>query len=279
LNEETLDKKYLYHLLNSASVRLQIQTTASGTKVKHTSPDRIYDVLFNLPPLPEQRKIAAILSTWDEAIALTEQLIGALQRRKQALMQVLLTGRVRFAEFEGGEWETGEFIEFLKLQRGFDLSVGERKPGIYKVIASNGVVGYHDQAMVQGPGVTTGRSGTLGKVIYEENDFWPLNTTLFVSEFNGNDPLFAYYFLQHFRIERFGTGTGVPTLNRNDVHPIEISYPNINEQRQIAEFMRLCDEEIELCAEHLAWIRRQKRGLMQQLLTGAVRVEVEEDNA
>ena len=225
-----------------------------------------------VPPLPEQRKIAEILSTWDEAIRLTEGLIAALGRRKQALMQMLLTGAVRFGEFEGEDWKTGEFIEFLKLQRGFDLDVSERIAGKYKVIASNGTVGYHNQAKARGPGVVTGRSGTLGKVMYEENDFWPLNTTLFVNDFHGNDPLFAYYFLQHFKLERFGSGTGVPTLNRNYVHPVEISYPSSSEQKEIAQLFQLCDEELDQWSTLIGLLRTQKRGLMQQLLTGQVRV-------
>ena len=227
-----------------------------------------------LPPLPEQQKIAQILSTWDKAIDKLEALIRAKQQRKKALMQQLLTGKVRFARFEG-KWLRGKLIDFFQLQRGFDLPLSQRQDGNYKVIASNGQVGCHDQSKVKGPGVITGRSGTIGKVIYVESDYWPLNTTLYVKDFKGNSPLFVYYFLEAFELERFGNGTGVPTLNRNDVHPSIINFPNLQEQQKIASVLSTADTEIETHQKQLKALKQQKKGLMQQLLTGKARVKLD----
>lgn len=99
LNEKHVDKPFLYHLFNSKLVRRQIAATASGTKVRHTSPSRIYDVVVMMPPMAEQRYIADVLTTWDRAIDLTARLITAKQQRKRGLMQQLLTGRRRFQRF------------------------------------------------------------------------------------------------------------------------------------------------------------------------------------
>ena len=141
-------------------------------------------------------------------------------------------------------WASGLVLDFFQLQRGHDLPVQDRKPGSVPIIASNGVVGFHDRSPVSGPGVITGRSGSIGNVNFVEGAYWPLNTTLYVRDFKGSDPKFVYYFLQHFPLKDHATGTGVPTLNRNDVHAVEVVFPPFGEQRQIAEVLRSVDEAI-----------------------------------
>lgn len=90
-------------------------------------------------------------------------------------------------------WKRLSLGEVLTLQRGFDLPTSARKPGSYPIFASTGTNGYHEQAKVKAPGVVTGRSGSLGTVMYVDEDFWPLNTTLWVKEFKRANPLFATY--------------------------------------------------------------------------------------
>ena len=116
-------------------------------------------------------------------------------------------------------WTIGRLDRFITLQRGFDLPIQRRIIGKYPVVASNGTIGTHTEFKVKGPGIITGRSGTIGKVIYENMNFWPLNTTLYVKDFHKNYEKYVYYFLQQFNLSRFSNGTGVPTLNRNEVHP------------------------------------------------------------
>ncbi|MBE4266049.1 hypothetical protein HJ071_14620 [Vibrio parahaemolyticus] len=134
-------------------------------------------------------------------------------------------------------WEVGEVIDFLELQRGHDLPVQKRMGGSVPIIGSNGIVGYHSQAVVEESGVITGRSGTLGKVYFSEGSFWPLNTSLYIRDFKGNNKKYCFYFLEHFNLKRFGTGTGVPTLNRNIVHKQKTAFPSLIEQEKIAEIL------------------------------------------
>ena len=141
-------------------------------------------------------------------------------------------------------WAAGQVLDFFQLQRGHDLPVQDRKLGSVPIIASNGVVGFHDQSSLAGPGVITGRSGTIGNVSFVEGAYWPLNTALYVRDFKGADPKFVYYFLQNFPLKDHSTGTGVPTLNRNDVHAVEVVFPPLGEQRQIVEVLRSVDEAI-----------------------------------
>jgi type I restriction enzyme S subunit len=93
------------------------------------------------------------------------------------------------------------------------------------VYAATGVVGQHDEAKVKGPGVVTGRSGSLGTVIYISDDYWPLNTTLWVKEFRRSTPLHAYFLLSGLDFAHFNSGAAVPTLNRNDVHGLPVVLP------------------------------------------------------
>ena len=145
-----------------------------------------------------------------------------------------------------GEWCATTIGEVVTLQRGFDLPKTERKPGNHLVIASTGPVGAHNEAAVRGPGVVIGRSGSLGGGQFIKQDFWPLNTTLWVKDFKGNDPRFCYFLLKSLDLEQFNVGSGVPTLNRNHVHPLPVSLPPLPEQRAIAHILGTLDDKIEL---------------------------------
>jgi len=93
------------------------------------------------------------------------------------------------------EWKDGKLGDFIELKRGYDLPQAKRNSGTVPLVSSSGVSDQHNIAMVKGPGVVTGRYGTIGQVFYVESDFWPLNTTLYVRDFKGNDPKFIHYFL------------------------------------------------------------------------------------
>ena len=153
---------------------------------------------------------------------------------------------IRFAGFTD-PWEQRKLGEVAPLQRGFDLPVSQMISGPYPVVMSNGVGGWHSKYAVKGPGVVTGRSGTIGGLQYIEGDFWPHNTSLWVTSFNGNEPKFIYWLYSSLNLERFGSGSGVPTLNRNDVHDQLIGVPcNIAEQRRIGAFFDRLDSLITL---------------------------------
>lgn len=120
-------------------------------------------------------------------------------------------------------------------------------PGPYPVVMSNGIGGWHSKYMVKGPGVVTGRSGTIGSLHYIEQNFWPHNTSLWVTSFNGNEPRFIYWLYASLDLERFGSGSGVPTLNRNDVHDLRVRFPcDVVEQRRIGTFFSRLDHLITL---------------------------------
>lgn len=143
-------------------------------------------------------------------------------------------------------WRTCSLGDVLTLQRGFDLPVQERQIGPYPVIASTGPVGSHNAFQVKGPGVVIGRSGSIGGGQFLRAPFWPLNTTLWVKDFRDNDPRFCYYLLRSIDFGSFNVGSGVPTLNRNHVHPLPVTLPGVAEQRRISGFLGALDDKIEL---------------------------------
>ncbi len=138
-------------------------------------------------------------------------------------------------------WPLVPLKEVATLKRGYDLPTKNRVEGDVPIYAANGQNGFHNEVKIQAPGVITGRSGTIGKVHYTEEDYWPLNTALYVTDFHGNYPKWVYYMLQAFKLERFVEGAGVPTLNRNLVHDELIPLPPLEEQKRIAAILDKAD--------------------------------------
>ena len=148
-----------------------------------------------------------------------------------------------------GNWKNGELGDFVTLKRGFDLPQQKREDGQVPIFSSSGITGTHSTAMVKAPGVITGRYGTIGEVFYAAKDFWPLNTTLFVEDFHGNDAKFIYYFLKTLEWSKFTSASAVPGINRNTVHKEIVSLPDIETQRRIASTLSMFDEKIKINTE------------------------------
>lgn len=145
------------------------------------------------------------------------------------------------------EWKDTTLGEFVSLQRGHDLTDPERKPGSVPVMGSAGQNGTHATALAKGPGVVIGRSGaSFGQVHFAEKDYWPHNTCLYVTDFHGNDPRFAYYFLKSINFAGYNSGSAQPSLNRNFIYPIEVRIPKPDVQREIARILGALDHKIEI---------------------------------
>lgn len=143
-------------------------------------------------------------------------------------------------------WRTASLGDVLTLQRGFDLPALDRREGAVPIVSSSGVSGEHDVAKVQPPGVVTGRYGTVGEVFYITEPFWPLNTTLFVKDFRGNDPRFCCYLLKSLDFSSFMDKSGVPGVNRNHLHTIPVRVPPRGEQANIGGALGTLDDKIEV---------------------------------
>jgi restriction modification system DNA specificity domain protein len=168
-------------------------------------------------------------------------------------------------------WKIVRLEKVAPLQRGYDLPTDNIKEGLYPVVYSNGILRFHNEFKAKAPGVITGRSGTIGKVVYVEEDYWPHNTSLWVTNFYDNNPKFIYYMYINLNLARFSAGSGVPTLNRNDIHAQTIPLPPLDEQEKIAEILSTWDEAINLTINLIENKKQFKKALMQNLLTAKIR--------
>jgi type I restriction enzyme S subunit len=143
--------------------------------------------------------------------------------------------------------ETKPLGEILNLRRGHDLPIVEMQEGEIPVIGSNGIIGYHNKFTTKAPCLTVGRSGSVGKLFYSVVDSWVHNTALYVDDFKGNDPKYVYYLLQTLNLAALHSGSVVPSLNRNYVHPLKVKFvSSVVTQQKIAAVLSALDAKIEL---------------------------------
>jgi type I restriction enzyme S subunit len=227
-------------------------------------------IAIPFPPLPEQKRIVAILDEAfegiDRAIANTEKNLANSRELFKSYLNAIFTQK-------GDWWVEKKLGEVCTLQRGFDLPKQLRQEGSYPLVSSSGIIDSHTEAKVKGPGVATGRSGSIGNVFYINQDFWPLNTVLYVKDFHGNDVEFVYHVLKQFDLQKYAGGTGVPTLNRNNVHDAKVRIPSLinNQKKIVAELNELKAETQRLeiiYRQKLAALNELKQSILQKAFTG-----------
>ena len=161
------------------------------------------------------------------------------------------------------EWRECKLGDVLELKRGYDLPSQHRHPGPVPIVSSSGPSGFHSKAMVKAPGVVTGRYGTIGEVFFVTQDFWPLNTTLYVRDFKGSDPKFVSYFLKTIDFYSCSDKAAVPGVNRNHLHELPVRVPPLAEQRAIARILGTLDDKIELNCKMNATLEAMARALFK----------------
>jgi type I restriction enzyme S subunit len=233
------------------------------------------------PPLPVQRRIAGILSAYDELMENHRRRIRILEEMARALYREWFV-HFRAPGMESNRrinsplgpiphgWEVGRLDDVLVLQRGFDLPKADRVEGTVPIYAATGVTGFHNAAKVKAPGVVTGRSGTIGDVLYVQEDFWPLNTALWVKEFPKAEPLYAYYVLSSLDLKQFNSGAAVPTLNRNDIHGFDALIPPRQLQKRFQEIVGAMFAQARTLELQIQNLRRTRDLLLPRLLSGQV---------
>lgn len=190
-------------------------------------------IVIPIPPIKEQKQIVAIL---DKVFTAIEQAKGKIEKNIQNAKELFQSKLNEIFSQKGDGWEEKKFKDICVLQRGFDLPKRLRIKGKFDLVTSSGIKDSHNEYKVNPPGVVTGRSGSIGKIFYITNKFWPLNTALYIKDFNENNEKYIYYFLMNFDLSKYSTGTGVPTLNRNFVHDeLVMSNNSIEIQKSIVK--------------------------------------------
>ncbi len=244
-----------------------------------------------LPPLPEQTQIARFLdhetARIDALIEEQQRLITLLKEKRQALISHAVTKGIdptvpmkdSGVEWLGevpGHWEIRRLSRAFMLHRGYDLTRDDWQDGPYPVVTSGGVAGYQSLCMVNGPGIVIGRYGSTGTVFYVEDDFWPHNTSLYVSEAYGNNFRYGYYLMQNVSVEEHTGKSAVPGVDRNDLHQTLVPVPPHSEQRAIAHFLdkengRL-DELSEEVNQAITLLKERRAALISAAVTGKIDV-------
>ncbi len=280
---------FLGFALNSYVVNKQKYQFAQGHSVVHIYSDQLKKVKVPFPPLPEQRKIAEILGTWDEAIRLTAELIAAKQQRKKGLMQRLLTGEVRFPGFAGRQFKEVKLGDVFteRSDKGNDhlplLSITRERGIVLRdeidrrdtsnsdkssyLLIREGDIGYNTMRMWQGVSAVSSLEGIVSPAY-----------TVCVPNISKIVPSFMGYLFKLPSIInlfwRYSQGLVNDTLSLkyHNFAKIIVKLPSLDEQKKISKVLELCDEEINLLEQKHAALQQQKKGLMQRLLTGQVRV-------
>lgn len=286
-----IDIQYVYQYL-SGNLLNALEKEKIGTSIPYIKLEHLTHFPVYLPVCPKlQNKIASILSTLDQTIEKTKALIEKYQQIKAGLMHDLFTrgvtadGKLRpsreqapelYQETAIGwipkEWDLLPLEEIVHFQRGHDIVEAQFEEGEYPVVSSGGIIGYHSEYTTKGPGVVVGRKGTIGKVHYLGTDYWAHDTSLFSTTLFENDSEYVFYLCNWLDLGRFGTKSGSPSLNRNDIHRLAVAHPNIGEQIRIRTRLAACDEKIAMLRFDSTKLSQKKSGLMHDLLTGKVPV-------
>ncbi len=277
-NPEKADARFIKYLFD-ATLKKRFKKFTQGAAQDNLSQEKLLSLELLVPDVTEQKRIADILAAHDELIENNRRRIKLLEETALLLYREWFV-HFRFPGHEHVElndgipkgWSSFQLGEILTLQRGFDLPKEQRREGKIPIYASTGVNGYHSQAMIKAPGVVTGRSGSLGTVMYVQEDFWPLNTTLWVKEFKRGTPIFACYLLSTLGLAQYNGGAAVPTLNRNDVHRIEVLCPTEQLIHDFSEQAEVIHQQVKKLNDYNIKLAQARDLLLPRLMNGEITV-------
>ncbi len=275
-NPKKSSNLFLFYSLESPFCKKQIDDLSNGGTVAHMRVPDCGEIIINLPPLPEQKKIATILSTWDHAIEGTEKLLANSQQQKKALMQQLLTGKKRLPGFTG-EWKNVLLKDIALIKKGQALSSKDLIHGEYPVIAGGKTSPYTHKHFTHENVITVSASGAYaGYVSFHSYKIWASDCSVITSR-SGNSISFIYFWLSYLQNKIFSlqSGGAQPHIYPRDLELLHIHCPPLPEQKAIAAVLSTADEEITALESDLSRLHQEKKALMQQLLTGKRRVTVD----
>ena len=300
--DKAISNPYFYfYFFRSPVGRTAIETIAEqGAGASGIRGSDLVNLEVPCPPKAYQDDVAKILTALDDRITLLRETNATLEAIAQALfkswfvdfdpVRAKMEGRTPegmdeataalfpdgFEESELGlvprGWRVGTLQDLLVLQRGFDLPAQDRVPGEYPIIAASGPSGTHKVAMAKGPGVVTGRSGVLGRVFLELDDYWPLNTALWVKEFRAATPCYAYELLCLLDFSSFNAGSAVPTLNRNHVHSLRYLIPSKNCVEAYEGLAIQLHQRVRVNQKHAQTLATLRDTLLPRLISGQLRL-------
>jgi type I restriction enzyme S subunit len=277
---DLVDKRFLYFLFNSHNYRAQVRGSASGATVRHTSPNRIKSCVVRYPSdVRVQAQIADTLSAYDDLIENNRRRIALLEEASRMLYREWFV-HFRFPGHEHAKiidgvpegWERKKLANVLTLKRGYDLPEDRRVAGDVPIVSSSGITGFHNDHKAVGPGVVTGRYGTLGQVYYVEGNYWPLNTALYVHDYQGTHPLIAFHLLTALLKGIIAEKAAVPGLNRNVLHAMVVTSAPERLQKSFVEVVDDQQDEVGVLRAMNQKLAQARDLLLPRLMNGEIAV-------
>lgn len=267
--------KYVFYLLGTELYRKYIFRNLGAT-INSINGSDLKKFRFPFPPLAEQRKIAEVLGVWDEAIEKQARLIEKLALRKRALMQRLLSAKLRLPGFSE-PWKKVKLGDVASIKTGNKNNEDKIANGQYPFFVRSSIVERINTYSYDGEAILIPGEGKIGEIIHYINGKFDYHQRVYkISDFSNCSGLFLYYYLMYFfgkQAINNSVKACVDSLRLSTFTNMTIIHPPISEQTAIAEVLTAADREIELAKEKLERLRRQKRGLMQQLLIGKKRIK------
>jgi type I restriction enzyme S subunit len=271
------DPKFLNYFLKT----LKLENFDVGASNPTLNRNHVHKIKIIFPKrIHTQKQIAAILSAYDDLIENNNRRIALLEKMAEEIyhewfVRLRFPGHEKVKKVKGvpETWDNTRFGEFCMLKRGYDLPDASVEPGDYPVIASTSIKTYHNEFKTKPPVITTGRSGSLGTVLMVNCKAWPLNTALYVKNFFGNSPYLVFYTLKNMGLEKFNSGAGIPTLNRNHINGIKMAVPDKDLQRQFDSVVAPFHKQKEQLATANVVLTRVREILLPRLISGKLSVE------
>lgn len=279
IDSEKADSRFVFFQLQHPDTVGWVEKHAVGATMLNLNTTILSSVPIRLPTLEIQKRIADILSAYDDLIENNQKQIKLLEEATQRLYKEWFVD-LRFPGHENTKivdgvpegWSKTNINEILTFHRGYDLTKNEMKAGRYPVVGSTTVIGYHNEFKIKGPGIVTGRSGSLGKYQFIWDNFWPHNTSLYISDYKDHNIFFVYSLLQTVDFASLNNGGAIPTLNRNVLSNIEVIEPTDELQEMFAKIAEAQYRKIRNLEKQNNQLKMARDVLLPKLMSGEVEV-------
>jgi type I restriction enzyme S subunit len=276
-----IESVFLYYALQANARRLI--EFAGGTAQKNLLLRDLRAFEVCIPPISLQRRIASILGAYDDLIEVNRRRIAVLEEMARRLFDEWFV-HFRFPGHEDRAmadrlpeaWTMRRLGDFLTLQRGHDLPSNVRVEGSVPVVSSSGISGLHNEKRADGPGIVTGRYGTLGDVYFIDGPYWPLNTALYVKDFKGNPPIFLFHMLEKTIASVKSNTSAVPGINRNVLHALAVPGSPIALRNRFEIFAAMNYRQISVIRRAVSNLQQARDLLLPRLISGDLSVATAE---
>lgn len=293
-SNELITKELLYYILRDKNTRkiFEINMTGSAGQKRVPTPF-VANFKIPLPPLDEQKSIANFLDQKskqiDEFIADKQALIILFEEQKSAIINDAVTkgldktipfkpSGIEWIDEIPSHWETRKLKNICKMNYGDALETSQRIEGNVPVYGSNGIVGYHNQAITKSPCIIIGRKGSFGKINISTIPCFPIDTAFFIDDIDDSQYSFNWliYLLMNAKLDELSKDTGVPGLNREDAYQKKYPVPPLEEQKQIVVYLETelakIDTLIETAKAEITLIEEYKTSLINEAVTGKIKI-------